>query len=574
MTWTGISSLDLPHQVAQMVIVRASGQLLDPDQITESLRLPGPKGYSCINLQPLIQTTGIGGIWLQAGTAIEALLNIQRFQAWATVPLLVGAEVEAGVGACFAGATAFPNPFCLYWLGSDASTKAQALGEVTAREAAALGLNWLLAPVTDLVLSRDHPDLALISIQRTLGRDPDHVGHLVQTWIRATQPHPVLTTAKYFPGYCGLLRPDSVTALPSLDSKLGDWLAKRWIPLQQAIAAGVDAIMTSHVKVAEIDPEWPVTLSTQLIEPILRKKWSYSGLVVSDALDQPWLTQHYDPGDIAVRAVMAGVDLLLAPVDPEAAIQAICQAVEQGSIPPERIAHSVTRILSAKARLFSEFRSQLEHYWPPLQHPQDITSETESPLVEKSSSDKATWAQVIEGVQSTLGQADAKTCARTLTRSAIRGSHLMALPLTPHPGWINWIWIDQSLGSLVLTADAPALTVPQAKGLQTLISDHATPLVALEQVLAKATGLLVQWFVSPPYYPEFEGVPPLIHHLCQEHLPKIKTWICYGAAEPFPTLRLLTSKPADPIPYIQSLDSGRTAQYEVMQKIWVPPSKS
>jgi beta-glucosidase len=186
---------------------------------------------------------------------------------------------------------------------------------------------------------------------------------LIRAFIAGTQSEPVLTTARHFPGY-GLLNstdkgrgresaPEAHSSLPTAprqlllprlqrtQAELGSW---EWIPFQQAIAAGAQMIMTAHVLVPDLDPQWPATLSEVILQKILREQWQFQGLIVSDALHWGVLSSQYAPSEIAVRAVQAGVDLLLAPPQPEQAIQSICQAVERGQISRWRIEQSSSHL--------------------------------------------------------------------------------------------------------------------------------------------------------------------------------------------------------------------------------------
>jgi CubicO group peptidase (beta-lactamase class C family) len=125
------------------------------------------------------------------------------------------------------------------------------------------------------------------------------------------------------------------------------------VPFRAAIAAGVDTIMTGHLSIPalEPDPNTPATLSSNILTGVLRKELGYQGLVVTDAMDMGGITVRFAPGDAAVRAFAAGVDALLMPPVPDAAFEALKNAVKSGRISRERLDASVRRLLQAKARL-------------------------------------------------------------------------------------------------------------------------------------------------------------------------------------------------------------------------------
>src|SRR5262249_16797954 len=125
------------------------------------------------------------------------------------------------------------------------------------------------------------------------------------------------------------------------------------VPFRAAISMNVDSVMTGHLNVPalEPDPNTPATLSHNILTELLRQQLGYQGLIVTDAMDMGGITTRFAPGEAAVRAVAAGADALLMPPVPEAAFEALQQAVRSGRISKERLDESVRRILRAKARL-------------------------------------------------------------------------------------------------------------------------------------------------------------------------------------------------------------------------------
>ncbi|MDY7021478.1 MAG: glycoside hydrolase family 3 N-terminal domain-containing protein, partial [Cyanobacteriota bacterium] len=188
-------NLSLAEQVAQMVVVRASGYLFDHQIRYPVWEPPAEK------LQYWLQDLGVGGVLLVDGSAVEVAVRTQQLQAWAKYPLLLAADIEEGVGQRFAGATWFPPPMTM---GSMADTQlqkaveaAKQMGRITASEAQAIGLNWILAPVVDV---NNNPDNPVINV-RAFGETAATVGQLASAFIQGCQDYPVLTTAKHFPGH-------------------------------------------------------------------------------------------------------------------------------------------------------------------------------------------------------------------------------------------------------------------------------------------------------------------------------------------------------------------------------------
>jgi len=208
---------------------------------------------------------------------------------------------------------------------------------------------------------------------RSFGEDPQDVGHYVAAFIRGVQSEHVVATAKHFPGH-GDTHIDSHRALPVLDVSPERLQRVELVPFRAAIAANVASIMIGHLSVPSIEPTpapvrsdlhyenpygttaeevtrggtLPATISPKIINGLLRKELGYDGLVVSDAFDMGGLTEHFDPGEAAVRAIEAGEDQILLSPNTDMAIAAVKAAVKSGRLSEGRIDESVRRILAAK----------------------------------------------------------------------------------------------------------------------------------------------------------------------------------------------------------------------------------
>ncbi len=122
-------------------------------------------------------------------------------------------------------------------------------------------------------------------------------------------------------------------------------------PFREAIKADVDAIMTAHILLPGIDPEYPATLSRKVLNGLLRKQMGFNGLIISDAMSMDAISKHFGTKKAVIRAVQAGVDILLLPSDPNSIFNIIQQAVERGEISMGRIDEAVERILKLKSKL-------------------------------------------------------------------------------------------------------------------------------------------------------------------------------------------------------------------------------
>lgn len=332
-----IDTLSLVEQVSQMLVVRTCGMLYDHQIQYPQWELTRKQ------LKTLIGEYGVGGVILLGGSAAEIALKTQQMQSWAKVPLLMAADIEEGVGQRFSGATWFPPPMALQDVGID---YAEAMGRVTAEEALAIGLNWVLAPIVDV---NNNPSNPVINV-RAFGVTVGEVMGATRGFIAGAKQYPVLTTAKHFPGH-GDTAVDSHLQTPTLTHDRSRFENLEFLPFSNAIAAGVDTIMSAHVFAPNLDPQNIATLSPHILTEILRDQLGFEGIITTDALIMSGVANLNSPEAIAVQAVKAGADILLMPVDPIATIHAVCAAVESGEISRDRIKQSVQRIWKAKQKV-------------------------------------------------------------------------------------------------------------------------------------------------------------------------------------------------------------------------------
>jgi len=278
---------------------------------------------------------------------VVALLN--QVQEEAKVPLLVAGDFERGVlPAHLFGTTVFPHAMAFGAAGNLAY--AEEFGRITAQESRALGVHWNLFPVADVNSNPANPIIGT----RAFGANPEQVGDLVAAYIRGARANGMLTTAKHFPGH-GNTATDSHVGVPIVTDDLAHLRAVDLPPFEKAIGAGVDAVMTGHVRVLALDPDSSrvATTSPAIVTGLLKNQLGFKGIVVTDALDMAGLVGLYakNPGRVAVDAFKAGNDVLTMPYSLDTCYRAMLQAVRNGEISQERLDASVLKILQAKASL-------------------------------------------------------------------------------------------------------------------------------------------------------------------------------------------------------------------------------
>lgn len=337
--------MTLRDEVAQMVMISFTGRPLN----TRS------KEYR--KIEALVRREHVGGMILvnvtegrlvQKADPLEAAQFIDSMQSKARVPLLISADLERGASMRLDGTTVFPHAMAFTAGGNPGAARFE--GEVTAREARAIGINWVFYPVADV---NNNPDNPIINI-RSFGENPEEVSQYAQAFIAGAHSVPgnyVLTTAKHFPGH-GDTATDTHMNLATIPSDRKHLDTVEFVPFRGAISAGVDSIMTAHLAVPALEaPDIPATLSPVILTSLLRDELGFKGIVITDALEMGGIAKGFSIKEAAVRAVKAGADVLLMPRDPTAVIDAVVDAVHRGDIDRKRIQSSVSRILAAKAKV-------------------------------------------------------------------------------------------------------------------------------------------------------------------------------------------------------------------------------
>ncbi len=456
-----IDNLSLPELVAQMFVVRASGYLFD-----HQIRYPEWEPTAS-KLRYYLEKLGVGGVILVGGSAAELAVRSHQLQSWAKFPLLLAADIEEGVGQRFEGATWFGPPMAIAEIARHDAGKAdryaEQMGAVTAIEARAIGLNWILAPVVDV---NNNPDNPVINV-RAFGETSEIVGKLASAFIRGAGEHPVLTTAKHFPGH-GDTAVDSHLELPILPHSPTRLAEVELPPFVEAIAVGVDAVMSAHLLIPAWDAEFPATLSRKILIGKLREELGFEGLIVTDALVMGAIASKYGADEAAVLAAEAGADVLLMPLDPKGAILAVCEAVTQGRISISQIKDSVKRIWKAKAKVGLPISDPPQ---PPLAQG---GSKSQTAVVDMGSKN----LEFIESIDlSLLANPEARATAAEILRNSLKfGGSLPLVPkkLSQNQVLRNLIVVDDVLGCEFLGKHTPAIALPEQFGYKLQLIDDRT----------------------------------------------------------------------------------------------------
>lgn len=339
-----LRAMTLRQKIAQLVVIRTHG------------RAGNVRGREWRNILHWVRDTGVGGIVVvnrtHRGAVVradpyETLRFVNSLQRVAKTPMLVAGDFERSVSMRFDGPVQYPHAMAYAAAGNTVWTSE--LGRITASESRTLGFQWVFAPDADVNVNPDNPIVGI----RSFGVDAETAAAHVRAFISGAQSYSprVLTTAKHYPGH-GDTDIDSHYGLPVLASDRDRLRAVDLLPFRAAISSGVDSVMSAHVALPQVDSSGvPATISKTLIGEVLRGELGFDGLAVTDAMDMDGLAKEYGSAEAAVKALEAGVDVLLMPRDPDQAIAAVLRAVNEQRLSVGRIDASVKKILRAKVKV-------------------------------------------------------------------------------------------------------------------------------------------------------------------------------------------------------------------------------
>ncbi len=313
-------------------------------------------------LTDYIKNQKVGGFLMSVGSPTEIAEKLNAMQAMSTIPLLVGADLEAGAGYRVRGGYFIPNGIDLgsstifppqMALGATGDTAlAFQLGRITALEGRALGLHIAFAPVLDV---NNNPANPVIST-RSYGEDPAMVARLGAAFIRGVQANGMLATGKHFPGH-GDTETNSHLEIPVVSVSRSRLDSVELVPFRAAIGSDVTGIMSFHGDMPALDSSGvPGTLSHKVMTDLLRTDLRFNGMIISDAMDMAGVLKQFGADEAVKRAIAAGIDILIQPVDVSKTIDAVVAGVTEGRYTEARLNQSVRRVLRLKRNLDLDHR--------------------------------------------------------------------------------------------------------------------------------------------------------------------------------------------------------------------------
>ena len=319
-----MSTQELRKIAGQLIMIRFPGTVLD--QATTDF----------------IRANGIRGVCLFRGNMTD---SVQLAKLTADLRDAMGPNALIAIdqeGGAVVRSTWVPAPPAAMGLGAaDDTDLAYRTGAAVARAAKSLGFNWNFAPVLDLNNNPNNPVIA----ERSFGAEPKRAVELAMAWMAGSHAEGVACCVKHFPGH-GDTHVDSHRDLPTVDKALPELDALELAPFRAA-APVAPAMMTAHIVYPAIDPDNPATMSPAILDGILRKQWNYKGIIITDGMDMHAIAGRYGVGNAAVRALLAGADMVMALGTTETqneTLDAIAAALADGSLSQAAVDERLARL--------------------------------------------------------------------------------------------------------------------------------------------------------------------------------------------------------------------------------------
>ena len=289
---------------------------------------------------------GLGGICLfgsNTAAGSDALAELTAAVAEARPKAVVAVDEEGGDVSRLYAREGSPVLGAAALGAADDLALTRATGRAVGADLAAVGVNLDLAPVADINTNPDNPVIGT----RSFGADHERVAAHVAAWVEGLREAGVGACAKHFPGH-GDTAQDSHLDLPTVDTDLDTLHVRELAPFAAAVAAGADAVMTSHLLVRAVDPDTPATLSRRVLG-LLRDRLGFHGAVVTDALDMVGVSGTRTVAEAAVLALDAGADLLCLGAEKDVTLvrdvqAAVVAAVRSGRLAEERLRDAAARV--------------------------------------------------------------------------------------------------------------------------------------------------------------------------------------------------------------------------------------
>ncbi|UZR95719.1 glycoside hydrolase family 3 N-terminal domain-containing protein [Chondrinema litorale] len=294
-------------------------------------------------IEKLIKEYAIGGLIFMQGGPVRQVKLVNRYQKLSKIPLMIAMDAEYGLAMRLDSTLMFPKSITLGAIQNERMI--YEMGGEIARQIRRVGAHIDFAPVADINTDPENPVIGF----RSFGEEKGNVAKKAIAYMKGLQHNGVIASAKHFPGH-GDTNADSHYSLPLIKHSKERILETELFPFKEMIADSVLSVMVAHLNVPALDstPNLPTSLSKKVITDLLIDSLGFKGLVFTDALNMQGVAKYFKPGEIAVKALVAGNDILLSPEDIPACITAVEKAIADGTLNWSAIEFKAKKILKAK----------------------------------------------------------------------------------------------------------------------------------------------------------------------------------------------------------------------------------
>jgi len=305
-------------------------------------------------LEQIYKVLNPAGIMYRPMPMEKALNLTNTIQKTSKIPMLIAANLEKGGNGILDEGTTFGSP--LEIAATDNAEMAKKLGVLCGREGAAVGANWAFAPIIDIDYNFRNP----ITNTRTFGSEPTRVKEMGLAYVNAIQECGLAASIKHFPGD-GMDERDQHLVMSVNSMSTDDWDKTYGSIYKACIDAGAKTCMIGHIMLPEYSKKLnsslkdedilPATLSSELMNDLLRDKLGFNGLIVTDATTMAGFTIPLPRSQAVPRAIASGADLFLFTKNLEEDYQYMVEGIKSGIVSKERLDEAVLRTLALKASL-------------------------------------------------------------------------------------------------------------------------------------------------------------------------------------------------------------------------------
>lgn len=345
-----LNKMSLEEKVAQLFVVLPEALLQDKNTVI----------FADLEMQKAIEKTPVGGFIylnqnLQSKEQVKNMLvNMQKYSVERIgLPAFMCVDEEGGVVSRISGNEKFniPKIINMSEVGKSKDIwSAYEIGVTMGQYLSELGFNVDFAPVADVLTNPDNKVVQL----RSFGTDAENVSFMTMAISNGLMTNDIYSTYKHYPGH-GATLGDTHEGYAYTDKTLDELMECELVPFMRGIENGISFIMVGHISTPNITgDDLPASLSEYMVNRVLRSDMGYDGIVITDAMNMGAITYHYSSKEAAVKALQAGVDIILMPQDFHEAYEGVLEAIEKESLSLERIDESVSRIIKLKLQILED----------------------------------------------------------------------------------------------------------------------------------------------------------------------------------------------------------------------------